>query len=124
MIRIDSDPRARRRYRVVMTEPDARAMISALAEPDALVVFAAIVVATSNTCRDAEMGYSTGGGVSWVTPFGLQKRTGLPREVIEQAAARLEQAGLLKTQTYPSDSYTNWRVNEAALTAATSPPGR
>jgi hypothetical protein len=96
-------------------------MIAALAEPDTLVVFGAIVVATSNTCSAAEMGYSTGGGVSWVTPFGLEKRTGLTREVIEAAAARLEQAGLVKAQTSPGADYTNWRPNETALTAAAHP---
>ena len=105
-----------------MTDPDARAMIAALAEPDALVVFAAITVATSNACRDAEMGYPTGGGVSWVTPFGLQKRTGLSQDTIERTAARLEGAGLLKTQDNDNDRYTSWRIDEAALAAAASGP--
>ena len=102
-----------------MTEPDARAMIAALTEPDALVVFAAITVATSNACRDAEMGYPTGGGgVNWVTPFGLQKRTGLSLDTIERTASRLEQARLLKTQDNDSGRYTSWRIDEAALTTA------
>ena len=101
-----------------MTEPDARAMIAALTEPDALVVFAAITVATSNACRDAEMGYPTGGGVNWVTPFGLQKRTGLSQDTIERTASRLEQARLLKTQDNDSGRYTSWRIDEAALTTA------
>jgi hypothetical protein len=100
-----------------MTEPDARAMIAALTEPDALVVFAAITVATSNACRDAEMGYPTG-GVSWVTPFGLQKRTGLSQDTIERTASRLERARLLKTQDNDSGRYTSWRIDEAALTTA------
>jgi len=110
--------RAGQRYRAGMTEPDARAMIAALTEPDALVVFAAITVATSNACRDAEMGYSTGGGVSWVTPFGLQKRTGLSRDTIEQTASLLERARLLKAQDNDSGRYTSWRIDEAALTTA------
>jgi DNA-binding transcriptional ArsR family regulator len=113
--------RAGQRYRAGMTEPDARAMIAALTEPDALVVFAAITVATSNTCRDAEMGYPTGGGVSWVTPFGLQKRTGLSQDTIERTASLLERAGLLKAQDNDSGRYTSWRINEVALnTAATA----
>ncbi len=101
-----------------MTEPDARAMIAALTEPYALVVFAAITIATSSACRDAEMGYSTGGGVSWVTPFGLQKRTGLSQDTIERTASLLERAGLLKTQDNDNGRYTSWRIDEATLTAA------
>jgi DNA-binding IclR family transcriptional regulator len=117
--------RAGQRYRAGMTEPDAQAMIAALTEPDALVVFAAITVATSNACRDAEMGYPTGGGVSWVTPSGLQKRTGLPQDTIERTASRLERVRLLKTQDNDSGRYSSWRVDEVALTtaaAAAEPP--
>lgn len=96
-------------------------MIAALAEPDTLVVFAAIVVSTSDTCRTAAMGYHSGGGISWVTPFGLQKRTGLTRETIEDAALHLEQAGLIKAQTSPGAGYTNWRPDDAAINAAAHP---
>lgn len=100
-----------------MTEPDARAMIAALTEPDALVLFAAITVATSNACRDAEMGYPTG-GVIWVTPFGLQKRTGLSQDTIERTAFLLERARLLKAQDNDSGRNTSWRIDEVALTTA------
>ena len=110
--------RAGQRYRAGMTEPDARAMIAALTEPDALVVFAAITVATSNACRDAEMGYPTGGGVSWVTPVGVRKRTGLSQDTIERTASRLERAGLLKSQDNDSGRYTSWRIDDVALTTA------
>lgn len=103
-----------------MTEPDATAMIGALTDPDALVVFAAIVVAISDTCRLAEMGYSHGGGISWVTPFGLQKRTALSREAIDSAAATLEQAGMLVAQPDHQHGYTSWRPNKPALTTAAS----
>jgi len=103
-----------------MTEPDATAMIGALTDPDALVVFAAIVVATSDTCRLAEMGYSHRGGISWVTPFGLQKRTGLSREAIDRAAATLEQVGMLLAQPDHQHGYTSWRPNKPTLTTATS----
>jgi len=101
-----------------MTEPDARAMIAALTEPDALVVFAAITVATSNACRDAEMGYPTGGGVSWVTPVGVRKRTGLSHDTIERTASHLERARLLTTQDNDHGRYTSWRIDEVALTTA------
>lgn len=97
-----------------MTEPDARAMIAALTEPDALVLFAAITVATSNACRDAEMGYPTG-GVIWVTPFGLQKRTGLSQDTIERTAFLLERARLLKAQDNDSGRNTSWRIDEVVL---------
>ena len=103
-----------------MTELDATAMIGALTDADALVVFAAIVVATSDTCHLAEMGYSHGGGISWVTPFGLQKRTGLSRETIDRAAAGLELAGMLLAQTDHQHGYTSWRPNKPALSAAAS----
>lgn len=103
-----------------MTEPDATAMIGALTAPDALVVFAAIVVATSDTCGLAEMGYSHGGGISWVTPFGLQKRTGLSRDAIDGAAAALEHADMLLAQPDRQHGYTSWRPNKTALITAAS----
>ena len=32
-------------------------------------------------------------GTSYITPFGLEKKTSLPRDVIEKAAGRLKRAG-------------------------------
>lgn len=74
---------------------DARVMIAALAEPEALLVFGAIVTATSRARLLDELGHPMS-GTSYITPFGLEKKTSLPRDVIEKAAQRLKQAGLLE----------------------------
>jgi hypothetical protein len=55
-----------------------------------------------------------------MTPFGLAKRTSLPRDVIERAAARLVRAGLLEVLADDERGYDSWRVNEAALIAASA----
>lgn len=53
---------------------DARAMIGALAEPEALLVFGAIVTATSTARPPGEFGHPVS-GTSYITPFGLKKKT-------------------------------------------------
>jgi hypothetical protein len=100
-----------------MAVRDAQAMISALAEPEALLVFGAIVTATSTARVRDEMGYP-GSGISYITPFGLVKKTSLPRDVVEKAAGRLKQAGLLEVVADEERGYESWRVSEAALAAA------
>ena len=97
----------------------ARAMISALAEPEALLVFGAIVTATSTARLLDEMGYPRS-GTSYITPFGLEKKTSLPRDVIEEAAGRLKQAGLLEVLVDEQRGYESWRVSEEALAAASA----
>lgn len=92
-------------------------MIAALAEPDVLLVFSAIVTATS-TARPLDDFGRPVSGTSYVTPFGLVKRTSLPRDVIEKAAGCLVRAGLLEVQPDPWRRFDSWRVNEAALAAA------
>ncbi|MHB1430923.1 MAG: hypothetical protein ACYCVZ_02235 [Streptosporangiaceae bacterium] len=56
-----------------MAVTDARAMIAALAEPQALLVFGAIVTATS-TARPPDGPGHPVSGTSYITPFGLQKK--------------------------------------------------
>jgi biotin operon repressor len=97
-----------------MAVTDARAMIGALAEPQALLVFAAIVTATS-TARLLDGSGHPVSGTSYITPFGLQKKTSLPREAIERAARRLKQAGLLEVLADEQRGYESWRVSETAL---------
>ena len=63
-------------------------MIAALAEPEVLLVFGAIVTATSKARLLSELGYPLS-GTSYITPFGLEKTTSLSRDVIEDAAQRL-----------------------------------
>jgi hypothetical protein len=94
-------------------------MIAALAEPDVLLVFSAIVTATS-TARPLDDFGRPVSGTSYITPFGLVKRTSLPRDVIEKAAGCLVRAGLLEVHPDPWRRFDSWRVNEAALAAASS----
>ena len=95
---------------------DARVMIAALAEPEAVLVFGAIVTATSTARLLDELGHPVS-GTSYITPFGLEKKTSLPRDVIEKAAQRLKQAGLLEVLVDEQRGYESWRVSEAALAA-------
>ena len=102
-----------------MVVGDARVMISVLAEPEALLVFGAIVTATSTARLRDEMGHPRS-GTSYITPFGLVKKTSLPRDVIEKAAGRLKRAGLLEVLADEQRGYESWRVCEAALAAASA----
>ncbi len=63
-----------------------RGIIGAPAEP-ALLVFGAIVTAMLPARLPDESGRPVR-GTSYITPFGLEKKTSLPRDVIE-AAGRL-----------------------------------
>jgi hypothetical protein len=95
----------------------ARAVVGALAEPEALLVFGAIVTATSRARLRDEFGGLVS-GTSYITPFGLEKKTSLPRDVIEKAALRLKRAGLLEVLVDEQRGYESWRVSERALCAA------
>jgi hypothetical protein len=97
---------------------DARVMIAALARPEVLLVFSVIVTATS-TARLDEFGRPVS-GTSYITPFGLAKKTSLPRDAVEKAAGCLVRAGLLEVHRDPWRRFDSWRVNEAALAAASS----
>jgi hypothetical protein len=68
-----------------MVIKDARVIIGALAEPEALLVFGAIVTTTSTARLLDEFGRPVS-GTSYIRPFGLEKKTSLPRDVIEEAA--------------------------------------
>ena len=92
-------------------------MIGALAEPQVLLVFGAIVTATSKARRLDEFGRPVS-GTPYITPFGLEKKTSLPRDAVEQAARRLKQAGLLEVVVDEQRRYESWRVSETALLAA------
>jgi hypothetical protein len=100
-----------------MAVGDAREMIAVLAEPAALLVFGAIVTSTSTARLLNEMGYPSS-GTSYITPFGLEKTTSLSREAIEKAARALVGVGLLEVLPDRRRRYDSWRVNEAALAAA------
>ena len=94
---------------------DARAVIDALADPEALYVFGVIAARTS------KVGMSTSDGTRstpYVTPFGLVRETSLSRDVVEAAARRLKRAGLLETLVGDERGDESWRISEAALAAA------
>jgi hypothetical protein len=97
----------------------ARVMIAVLAEPEVLLVFSAIVTATSTARAVDEFGRPVS-ATSYITLFGLMKATSLPQDVIEKAAGSLAGAGLLEVHPDPWGRFDSWRVNEAALAAASS----
>jgi hypothetical protein len=110
--------RLRSRFTVAgMAVDDARRVVAVLAQPEVLLVFSAIVVATSRACPLDEMGHPLQ-ETSYITPFGLAKKTFLSREVIEQAAGQLKRAGLVEVLPDEQRRYESWRVNEAALLSA------
>ncbi|MGH3834560.1 MAG: hypothetical protein ACRDSF_02480 [Pseudonocardiaceae bacterium] len=100
-----------------MAIDDAHLMIAALAEPEALLVFGAIATATSKARLRDELGHPMS-GTSYITPFGLEKKTSLPRNVIEKVAQHLKRVGLLEVLSDEQCGYESWRINEAALAAA------
>lgn len=102
-----------------VAEDDARLMIAALAEPVALLVFGVIVAGTSRARVVDDFGRPPV-GTSYLTPFGLARTTSLPRDVIELAAERLVRVGLLEVLVDDERGYGSWRVNEAALAAASA----
>jgi hypothetical protein len=91
-------------------------VISALAEPDVLLVFGALVVATSLARPHDDFGQPMYPN-AYITPFGLAKTTGLSRDVIEGAARRLVHAGLLKVLPDDERDYDSWRLDDAAVRA-------
>lgn len=94
---------------------DARAVVGALADPETLYVFGVIAARTSKLRLGAS---ERAGSTPYVTPFGLVRETSLSREVVEAAAERLKQAGLLDALVDDERGYESWRVSEAALAAA------
>jgi hypothetical protein len=99
-----------------MAVEDARMVVAVLAEPETLLVFGAIVTATSNARLLTEMGHPVE-GTPYITPFGLVRKTSLPRDVVERAAERLKRVGLLEVLPDRERGYDSWRVNETALAA-------
>ena len=101
-----------------MSVDDPQLVISALADPEVLLVFGALVMATSLARPRDEFGQPMVAN-RFITPFGLAKTTGLSRAVIEQAVARLVHAGLLKVSSDAERDYDSWRLDDAAVCAMT-----
>jgi hypothetical protein len=93
---------------------DARAVIEALADPEALYVFGVVAARTSKLRLPVE---ERAGSTPYVTPFGLVRETSLSRDAVE-AAERLKRAGLLESLVDDERGYESWRISEAALAAA------
>ena len=91
----------------------------ALADPETLYVFGVIAARTSKLGVRVSAGARS---TPYVTPFGLMRETSLSRDVVEAAAARLRQAGLLEVLVNDERGYESWRISEAALAAATARP--
>jgi hypothetical protein len=94
---------------------DARAVIDALADPQALYVFGVIAVRTSKIGMSALDGTRS---TPYVTPFGLMRETSLSRDVVEAAAERLKLAGLVEVLVDDERGDESWRISEAVLAAA------
>lgn len=80
-------------------------------------MFGAIVTAAPKARLLDEFGHPMS-GTCYITPSGLEKKTSLPRDVIEKAAGRLKRAGLLEVLVDEQRGYESWRVSETALSAA------
>jgi hypothetical protein len=87
-----------------------RAIVAALADPDALQMFAAIATAAGADRDDHARNTVTRQAL---TAPGLAKTTGLTLAEIEQAAALLVSAGLIEEGDTPTAT---WRINRATLT--------
>ena len=94
---------------------DARAVIDALADPEALYVFGVVAARTSKLRLPVK---ERAGSTPYVTPFGLVRETSLSRDAVEAAAERLKRAGLLESLVDDERGYESWRISEAALAAA------
>jgi hypothetical protein len=102
-----------------VADDDAMLMVGALADPLVLLVFGVIVAGTSKARVVDDFGRPPS-GTSYLTPFGLARTMSLPRDVIEWAAERLVRVGLLEVLTDEQRGYDSWRVNEAAIAAASA----
>ena len=94
-----------------MPEIDGVAMLRALAEEDALIVFAAVVDATGTGTAQR-----TGNTIStaWITAGGVSRRTGLSDTAVSSALTRLTQARLIAE----SSAGDGWRTDFSSLRQA------
>jgi hypothetical protein len=88
--------------------------MSVLTDRDCLITFAAMVLCCDNTVSEHEMGYSGGGGITYITAHGVMRRTGLSHTAAEHALRRLESAGVAETDT----EGTGWRTSASTLTTS------
>jgi DNA-binding transcriptional ArsR family regulator len=97
--------------RVAMAESDRAAIVRALADENALRVFAQ-VVAVTGTGRPQRS--ESGTSIGYVTASGVSRQTGLPVSVVVGAGRRLTEAGL----TVAGADETSWRTDFESLCRA------
>lgn len=94
--------------RVTMADRDRAAIVRALADEDALRVFAEVVAVTgTGRPQRSEGGISIG----YVTAHGVSRQTGLPVSVVVGAGRRLTEAGL----TIAGADGASWRTDFESL---------
>jgi len=91
-----------------MVNSDGAAMLRALAEEDALRVFAEVVAVTGTGLPESSGGTTS---IHCVTAHGVSRRTGLPVGVVVAALKRLTEAGLAIEQRDGG----GWRTDFGAL---------
>ncbi len=97
--------------RVAVVEADRAAIVRALADKDALRVFAQVVAGTgTGRPQRAEREISIG----YVTAHGVSRQTGLPVSVVLGAGRRLTEAGL----TIAGADGASWRIDFELLCRA------
>lgn len=94
-----------------MTESDRVAMLRALADENALRVFAQVVAVTGTGLPERSAGSIT---IHSVTAYGVSRHTGLPVSAVLGALKRLTDARL----TIEKDDGGGWRTDFAALRRA------
>lgn len=100
---------------VEMVESDRAAIVRALADEDALRVFAQVVAVTGTGLPER-----SGGSIGYVTAYGVSRQTGLPVSVVLGAGRRLTEARL----TIAGADGASWRTDfESLCHAADAEPG-
>lgn len=94
-----------------MIERDRAAIVRALADEDALRVFAQVVVVTGAGSPERSRG---GISIGYVTAHGVSCQTGLPVSVVVDAGRRLTEAGL----TIAGADGASWRTDFESLRRA------
>ena len=89
-------------------------MLRALAQEDALIVFAAVVAATGTGAAQRTANTIS---IAWATAAGVSRRTGLSDTAVSSALARLTEAHLIAE----SPEGDGWRTDFSSLRQAAAP---
>ena len=97
--------------RVAMVESDRAAIVRALADEDALRVFAQVVAVTGTGRPQRSEGRIS---ITYATAHGVSRETGLPVSVVVGAGRRLTEAGLRVAEADGA----SWRTDFESLCRA------